>query len=56
MPMGCRIRPRTCLPAADHFGASGRTLGYALRTEHSYLGWVERYIRLFETPPGFPLC
>lgn len=30
-----------------------RLLHYALRTERSYLGWIERYIRFCKTPEGF---
>ena len=30
-----------------------RLFRYALRTERSYLGWIERYIRFCKTPDGF---
>ena len=30
-----------------------RVLGYALRTERNYLGWIERTIRFCKTPQGF---
>ncbi|MBY0232876.1 MAG: phage integrase N-terminal SAM-like domain-containing protein [Gemmataceae bacterium] len=30
-----------------------RLLHYALRTERSYLGWIERYVRFCRTPDGF---